>query len=82
MDPNWIQIGSKLDHPIHPIPDPGDNCDGPECCSGHVGVEYGGVVQAKSFLASTENTTSTLAAYGRLNKPYLPGRVGHGPRGE
>ena len=51
------------------IPDPEDECNSPECCTGHVGLEYGGSAKPTAFYASTENSTYTKAEYGRLNRP-------------
>ena len=58
-------------NPVYTDPvDPEEECDGPECCSGHIGVENGGAIPATAFYSNSENRTSSSADHGRLNRPY------------
>ena len=66
---------------------PPDDCKGPDCCRGHVGAEYGGIIESSAFTSSSDLLMKNsdgkqyivgAAERGRLNYPTVANETGAG----
>ena len=87
VDCGFQAYGICEKHSSEMIFEPPEDCKGPDCCRGHVGAEYGGIIESSAFTSSSDlhikNSDGKeydvgAAERGRLNYPTVVNETGAG----